>query len=121
MEVDRYWRKGVQSFTKSYFAKSLAQNSPVEIFLKMQLKIKFLERKKLWHVQMLFNEHSRRNMLDETVEQQMAPSGRWGGLILQVVPVDDDEVCQICKNMVAQARDTLESNETQVTSQSPLK
>jgi hypothetical protein len=42
----------------------------------MQLKIKFLERKKLWHVQMLFNEHSRRNMLDETVEQQMAPSGR---------------------------------------------
>jgi hypothetical protein len=34
--------------------------------------------------------------------------------LLQVVPVDDDEVCQICKDMVGQARDTLQSNETQV-------
>ncbi len=29
------------------------------------------------------------------------------------VPEDDDEVCQICKNMVSEARDTLQSNETQ--------
>jgi hypothetical protein len=35
--------------------------------------------------------------------------------VCEVVPVDDDEVCQICKDMVGQARDTLESNETQVT------
>jgi len=31
----------------------------------------------------------------------------------QNVPVDDDEVCKICKDMVGQARDTLLSNETQ--------
>jgi len=31
----------------------------------------------------------------------------------QIVPVDTDEVCDICKNMVGQARDTLMSNETQ--------
>jgi len=31
----------------------------------------------------------------------------------QIVPQDHDEVCDICKNMVAQARDTLQSNETQ--------
>ncbi len=37
------------------------------------------------------------------------------GVFCEVVPVDDDEVCQICKDMVGQARDTLESNETQVT------
>jgi len=36
-------------------------------------------------------------------------------VLCEVVPVDDDEVCQICKDMVGQARDTLESNETQVT------
>jgi hypothetical protein len=35
-------------------------------------------------------------------------------VLCKVVPVDDDEVCQICKDMVGQARDTLESNETQV-------
>ena len=29
-------------------------------------------------------------------------------------PEDDDEVCTICKNMVKEARDTLLSNETQV-------
>jgi saposin len=29
------------------------------------------------------------------------------------VPEDNDDVCTICKNMVAEARDTLESNETQ--------
>ena len=29
-------------------------------------------------------------------------------------PQDDDEVCTICKQMVQQARDQLESNETQV-------
>ena len=27
---------------------------------------------------------------------------------------DTDEVCDICKNMVGQARDTLQSNQTQV-------
>jgi len=31
----------------------------------------------------------------------------------QIVPEDTDEVCDICKNMVGQARDTLISNETQ--------
>jgi len=31
----------------------------------------------------------------------------------ETVPVDDDEVCTICKEMVAEARDTLISNETQ--------
>lgn len=30
------------------------------------------------------------------------------------LPVDDDDVCTICKNMVKEARDTLRSNETQV-------
>ena len=30
------------------------------------------------------------------------------------LPHDDDDVCTICKNMVQEARDTLESNETQV-------
>ncbi|XP_023348952.1 prosaposin [Eurytemora carolleeae] len=30
------------------------------------------------------------------------------------VPKDTDEVCDICKNMVGQARDTLQSNQTQV-------
>ena len=30
------------------------------------------------------------------------------------VPEDDDDVCTICKNMVKEARDTLESNQTQV-------
>ena len=29
-------------------------------------------------------------------------------------PEDDDEVCQICKQMVQEARDQLQSNETQV-------
>lgn len=29
-------------------------------------------------------------------------------------PVDDDDICTICKNMVAEARDELESNDTQV-------
>ena len=29
------------------------------------------------------------------------------------MPKDDDEVCQICKEMVGEARDTLMSNETQ--------
>jgi len=31
----------------------------------------------------------------------------------ETVPLDDDEVCKICKDMVGQARDTLLSNETQ--------
>lgn len=30
----------------------------------------------------------------------------------QIVPEDNDSICQICKDMVAQARDQLESNET---------
>ncbi len=32
----------------------------------------------------------------------------------RVYPVDDDDVCKICKDMVGQARDQLMSNETQV-------
>jgi hypothetical protein len=32
----------------------------------------------------------------------------------QQLPPDDDDVCQICLDMVKQARDQLESNETQV-------
>ena len=32
----------------------------------------------------------------------------------QVLPEDNDDVCEICKNMVKEARDQLLSNETQV-------
>lgn len=32
----------------------------------------------------------------------------------QVLPVDDTDICKLCKDMVQQARDQLQSNETQV-------
>lgn len=32
----------------------------------------------------------------------------------ETLPQDDDEVCEVCKEMVGEARDTLMSNETQV-------